>query len=76
LPIAPLFAIKAINYLFISFLFKAFDGEIRATLKVHWMIELTNTNQRRFNLSLAQTIERDDGLHPTDKSVGIRPTIL
>jgi len=40
------------------------------------MIELTNTNQRKFNLSLAQTMERDYGLHPTDKSVGIRPTIL
>ena len=26
--------------------------------------------------SLTQTLEGDDGLHPTDKSVGIRPTIL
>ena len=25
---------------------------------------------------LAQTLEGGDGLHPTDKSVGIRPTIL
>src|SRR3989338_2883040 len=43
-----------------------FQTKVFATLKAHWMIELTNMNQRRFNLSLAQILERDDGLHPTD----------
>ena len=33
-------------------------------------------NQFLLILPLAQTLERGDGLHPTDKSVGIRPTIL
>jgi len=27
-------------------------------------------------LPLAQTLEGGNGIHPTDKSVGIRPTIL
>ena len=48
--------------------------ETFATLKVLWMTKLTIIWEGM--LSLAQTVERDDGLHPTAKAVGIRPTIL